>query len=285
MSLQISSCLKNVLSTLTILAFVSIFLSITAQTISNDDCVSRMKAAEDAVRESPKEPIAYFRRGLAHNCLATQELTAAIGKSLESAKAKTPVGRDVSAVEFVRQLKVESGSTEKAIADFSYAIKLSPRYKEALMERAIAYLNKGLSLEMESPEFNQIQKKALGDLNKVIIVDPKSTRALKERASIHLNFEEFDLSIADYTKLIGLSPDQYEWYEERGSARFMKAIESFDKREFRLSVNDYTKAISLTKDSRVLSGLYENRADLYAVLDDKLNEAADRKKAADLMKK
>ena len=278
------SCLKSVLSVGIALTVNGVFVISAAQSTPQNDCVAQMKVAVNAINANPKDASAFYKRGLAYGCLTSQEVLTAVGKSRDSVKTKTPTGQDVSAVEILRQLKSEGVLAEKAIVDFSHAIKLNPKYKEAYLARALSYLTKGIGIDMESPEFDQTNKKALADLNRVILLDSNNSQAYKERALIRLHFEEFDLSIADYTKAIMLSPNQYKLYEARGSAYYWKGMESFEKQDFQRSVKDITKAIGLATDPRVLSSLHDQRADSYALMEDKVNEATDRKKAEELEK-
>ena len=92
------------------------------------------------------------------------------------------------------------GEFDKAIADFTEAIRLDPRRAEAYWGRAHAYAKKG--------EFD----KAIADFTEAIRLDPRHAEAYCGRAYAYAKKGEFDKAIADYTEAIRLNPKYAEAY-------------------------------------------------------------------------
>lgn len=95
---------------------------------------------------------------------------------------------------------------ENAIADFSKAIDLKPKYDEAYNRRGGAYLSK---VDI---------KNAIADFNKAIDLNPEFVEAYHNRGIAYFNKGEFALAIQDYTKALQLKPDNPCIYYDKGIA-------------------------------------------------------------------
>ena len=80
---------------------------------------------------------------------------------------------------------LQSGETDKAIADFDMAIKLQPRLP-------VAFLSRGLAKEDKS-DFGH----AIEDFTQAIKLDPKYVAAYDERASAYERIGAHDKALAD----------------------------------------------------------------------------------------
>ena len=99
-----------------------------------------------------------------------------------------------------------------AIADYSKAIEIDPRYVKA-------YYNRGLSKErLEDYEA------AIADYSKAIEIDPKFNDAYYNRGSVKDNLEDYYGAIADYSKAIEINPSYAKPYNNRCyvKRRFLK---------------------------------------------------------------
>ena len=86
------------------------------------------------------------------------------------------------------------GDYDKAIADYTEAIRLDPKY-------AVAYYSRGCDL----PEQGRLRQ---GDcrLHRAIRLDPKLATAYCNRGVAYWNKGDYDKAIADYTDAIRLDP-------------------------------------------------------------------------------
>jgi tetratricopeptide (TPR) repeat protein len=100
---------------------------------------------------------------------------------------------------------VTMGETERAIADYTYAIGLDP----GLM---VAYYNRGLSfLEVDEPAL------AVDDFESVIARNPGDATAYNGRALAYAALGKDKEAEADFTRAIGLNPTYARAYIGRGN--------------------------------------------------------------------
>jgi tetratricopeptide (TPR) repeat protein len=86
------------------------------------------------------------------------------------------------------------GDYDGAIADFSEAIRLDPKFAIAFSGRGLAYSAKG------------DHDRAIADFNEAIRLDPKSRIAFYNRGLAYDAKGDYDRAIADYTEAIRLDP-------------------------------------------------------------------------------
>jgi lipoprotein NlpI len=96
------------------------------------------------------------------------------------------------------------GEHDRAIADYSEAIRLDPAYVFAFNNRAGAYLDKG------------DDDRAIADYGEAIRIEPRFAAALTARANAYAARREFDRAIADYDQLIRLNPRDAPAFNNRG---------------------------------------------------------------------
>ncbi|QND72212.1 tetratricopeptide repeat protein [Tardiphaga robiniae] len=122
-----------------------------------------------------------------------------------------------------------SGDMEGAIADFSTAIRLDPKYALAMTFRGNVYLAR--------KEFG----KALADYDAALRLSPNQDMAYAGRAEIKLQRGDNDGAIADYTKSLELRPDNAHALVDRGIAFARKG-------DYAASIPNYDGALKLTPD-------------------------------------
>jgi tetratricopeptide (TPR) repeat protein len=94
----------------------------------------------------------------------------------------------------------------KAIADFSRAIELDPKYVEAYANRGYAYSEQGKT------------EQAIKDYERVIALDPNRALAYYNRGVIFLEEKNLDRAIEDFSTAIRLSPGLVHAYFNRAVA-------------------------------------------------------------------
>ena len=99
---------------------------------------------------------------------------------------------------------------DRAIADYTQAIQLSPGYALAYAGRGNAWSNKG---DLD---------RALADYDKAIQLDAKSEAPYNNRARVWRGKGNLDKAIADLTKAISLNPKDAFPYRERGLIEFAR---------------------------------------------------------------
>jgi len=129
------------------------------------------------------------------------------------------------------------GQLDRAIADYSMAIKLNPRFADAYNYRGAAYESKG--------QLNP----AIADFTEAIELNPEFANAYNNRGSTYRAKGQYDQAIADYTMAIKLNPKFSQAYRTRGST--YRAKGQYDQ-----AIADYNKVIDLNqKDDYAYLGL------------------------------
>jgi tetratricopeptide (TPR) repeat protein len=134
------------------------------------------------------------------------------------------------------------GDLEGAIADYTKAIEIDPQYAKTYFNRGAAQQAKG---DLEG---------AIADYTKAIEIDPRDAKAYNNRGILRKAKSDLDGAIADYTKAIELDPGKANAYLNRGIARKVKG-------DLEGAIADYTKAIEIDP---INAGAYNSLAWLLA---------------------
>jgi tetratricopeptide (TPR) repeat protein len=167
------------------------------------------------------------------------------------------------------------GELDRAIADFSEAIRLDPNYHDARFARGY--------VRNQNKQVDQ----AIADYSETIRLNPKYTAAYMNRGGLYFARNELDRAIADYTEVILLNPRDSEAWYARGNSFSMKeeldkAIADCDhaiqlnpgrapafctrgyawrkKHQLDKAIADYSEAIRLAPDD---AGAYTHRGNAY----------------------
>jgi tetratricopeptide (TPR) repeat protein len=120
----------------------------------------------------------------------------------------------------------KAGDYDKAIVEYTEAIRLDSKNAWAFFNRAIAYEHKGDT------------DKALADYDEDIRLDSGNPSPYVNRGTIYDDKGEYDKAIADYNEAIRLDPKDVDAYFDRGLAYRHKA-------EYEKAVANYTRAIEI----------------------------------------
>ncbi len=129
------------------------------------------------------------------------------------------------------------GQQDKAIADFSTAIRLAEDTKEkfwAYQKRAWVF------------EFQNKYKESVADFDSAIELSPKLATAYSNRGNVELRFKKFNNAITDYTKALSLDPKDGRFYSWRANAYHAIGRNDLAEKDLKLAAkNGYT----LNRDS------------------------------------
>lgn len=182
----------------------------------------------------------------------------------------------------------DAGDLDKALAEFSEAIRLRPDYATAYFNRADVYRTKNMYDEAIA-DYGQIIKllpgdaraylergtvhsyksnydSAIPDFTRAIELLPTSPDPYLQRGLAYLYMSQYDLAIADLSKVIELQPTWQDAYHKRGLAYAGKA-------DYATAILDYTQAIELSPDNA--DYFYFDRAEAYRLLGEKDKAIAD----------
>src|SRR5205814_265023 len=118
------------------------------------------------------------------------------------------------------------GDIDGAIADFTRAIELDPKYGTAYNNRGLAKKNKG---DLDG---------AVADCTRAIELDPKDADTYDNRSVAKQGQGDLSGAIADYTRAIELDPKNAGAYNQRGIAKQAQGNRNG-------AVADYTRAVEL----------------------------------------
>ena len=95
---------------------------------------------------------------------------------------------------------------DRAIADFSNAIRLDPNFADAFNNRGLAYYDKN--------DYDH----AIADYSASIRLNPKDASAYRDRGIAYSNKKVYDRAIADFSEAIRLKPNYADAFKSRGNA-------------------------------------------------------------------
>jgi tetratricopeptide (TPR) repeat protein len=135
---------------------------------------------------------------------------------------------------------------DRALADYSDALKLDPKYAHAYLNRGISFAGKGDS------------RSALADLTHAIQLDPGQKFAYFNRGLVYRAEGDYRAAIADYDAAIKRDADFADAYESRGFAYRLQG--DIDR-----AIADYSEAIK--RDSTLVAA-YNDRGSAYRLKGD-----------------
>jgi tetratricopeptide (TPR) repeat protein len=124
-----------------------------------------------------------------------------------------------------------STRADRAIADYSRAIEIDPKYIRAYFARGGAYEKKG-----------QLDR-AISDYTRVLEIDPKAIQIYPQRGVAYERKHDFDRAIADHSSWIRFNPDVAKGYVVRGNAYAGKGDRD-------AAIADYTRALGMERRTR-----------------------------------
>jgi tetratricopeptide (TPR) repeat protein len=154
----------------------------------------------------------------------------------------------------------ELGQYQRAIEDYTEAIRLKPDDAEAYYNRGNAYANLGQ------------QPRAIEDYTEAIRLKPAYADAYSNRGNAYAELGQYQRAIEDYTKAIRLRPNDAEAYNVKGKVYTKLG-------QYQRAIEDYNKAIRIKQD---YADAYNNRGVAYLLQDNKELGCPDAQKACEL---
>ena len=153
-----------------------------------------------------------------------------------------------------------SGSQKAALAEFSRAIELDPKYEQGYLGRA--------AVRVTLKDYAG----AAADYGKAIELNPNNEPALLLRGSCRIGLKDYPGAVADFNAAIALNPDDADPYNYRGLLRA-------GQRDLDDAMADFNKVIELNPENEVA---YRNRAAVEGLLKEYEKTMADASKAIGL---
>jgi tetratricopeptide (TPR) repeat protein len=199
----------------------------------DDDCGRLVAAIKQAQAEGPKKASGRIQAKTKWLLAVVLALIAGIGVLWFSghreppgvlfAPTPTPTAEDGASAAFNRgYVAFDKKEYDKAISDYTEAIRLKP-------DNAFAYNNRGYAYDAKKD-----YDKAISDYTEAIRLKPDYAISYNNRGNAYGAKKDYDKAISDYTEAIRLKPDYAFAYNNRGNAYD-------EKKEYDKAISDYTE--------------------------------------------
>jgi tetratricopeptide (TPR) repeat protein len=167
---------------------------------------------EDNAEGETMHGVAYVARGLAWQ--AKGNLDRALADYSEAIRANP---KDALAYNNRGLLWREKGDADRAIADLTEAIRIDPLPHSDLLGNGHVniYANRGLAWETKGD-----LDRAIADFDQAIVLDAKDADAYERRSQVFIARHDADHAIADLDQAIGLEPNRAFDHYLRGVVRY-----------------------------------------------------------------
>ncbi|MCX5902467.1 MAG: tetratricopeptide repeat protein [Proteobacteria bacterium] len=173
----------------------------------------------DVIRNYPLDPVAYHNRALAFKDAGDYERAIA-----DFTTALTMSPQFIDAYNNRGLAYKNKKEFKKALADFDTALSLSPRY-------AKAWCNRGLTFTLTGE-----YRRAVDDLTRAVALDPQFAIAFYNRGNAFAALAEDERAIADYTRALDIDACYAEAYNNRANLLLKK--NAYDQ-----AIADYSQAL------------------------------------------
>src|SRR5215469_116981 len=152
-----------------------------------------------------------------------------------------PVGTNAANLFTQARSEADADQNDKAVADYTEAIRLNPDYAEAYNGRGQAYF-----------KLRQFDK-AISDYGDAIRIKPDFAEAYSNRGFTYTRLGQFEKALADCSEAIRIKPDFAEAYKNRANPH--NSLQQYED-----AINDCNQAIRLKPD---YAEAFANRATSY----------------------
>ena len=123
------------------------------------------------------------------------------------------------------------GQTDRALGDYSEAIRLDPKDPLAFLGRGVLFAGR-----------QRLYERALDDFDKVLVLAPNNVDGLMHRGDAYSQMGKFGPALADLDRAVALAPDNAEAYVYRG-------LVNSRRNENGLAMFDYRAGLALDPDN------------------------------------
>jgi len=216
---------------------------------NRNDAEKRAAACSKALQTRKLQPneiaLARLTRGIARSALgdkmlATEDYAEALKHYDGAIDPRNPDAPNL----YRRAASLDAlGHTDRALGDYSEAIRLDPK-------GSLAYLGRGVLLASRKRSYDR----AIEDFDKVLILEPDNVDALIARGNAYSQIGDNGRAIADLGRAVALAPGNPQAYLVRGLAYARRGDPA-------RALRDYDKALQI--EPRFAAAL-ANRAAIYA---------------------
>jgi tetratricopeptide (TPR) repeat protein len=210
------------------------------------------------------------------------QVAVALGTSPGQQIAALPATRQLNASDYLLagDNKFQKGNVQGALAAYSQAIIIDPKYSLAYSSRGylkgimlddtqggIADYNQAIALDPKNPtlyEYRISLKKSIRDYPGVLVdysyliaLEPKEPSNYRNRAGIRRTTKDYQGALADYNYLVTVLDTKYS-----GDYRNRALLKEEIFKDYQGALTDYNRAIVLTPESRNFTYYYAERARL-----------------------
>jgi tetratricopeptide (TPR) repeat protein len=154
----------------------------------------------------------------------------------------------------------QGNDTGRAVEAYTRAAAIDPRYFDAYLMRALAFMRLGR------------YKEAMADCNTAVAINPRNVDAYHWRANLYTNLGNIEQAIDDYSRIIDIDPSLGAAYKFRGTLYYKEYAQDGDRGHLVMACDDFSRIIALQPDNY---GLYALRADIYMKLNNMKGAASD----------
>jgi len=159
------------------------------------------------------------------------------------------------------------GDWDRAIAEYTQAIRADPDYAKAYNNRGAAYANK------------EDYDRAIADWEEVLRIDPNYAdarnnlpRALNNRGLVYYQKGDYDRAIADWEKVLRINPNNADARNYLPIALLKHGIAYYEKGDLDQAVADFTACLRINPNNvdalNNRAGLFYNRGDYDRAISD-----------------
>jgi tetratricopeptide (TPR) repeat protein len=156
------------------------------------------------------------------------------------------------------------GAYDRAISNYTNAIKIDPEHAGSYVNRATYYDQKG--------EYDR----AIADYTKALEIRPDNVIVYLKRGLVFQEKDDKEGALADFDKSIKYASADFSY------AYFLRGLFHVDMGQFDRAIADYNKAIEIETG---LAAFYQSRAEAYAMNGERERAIVDYDKAAELSPK
>jgi tetratricopeptide (TPR) repeat protein len=237
---------------------------------SRGDYEMAIEEFTEAIKLDPELATAYRIRGQAYFAGASDVVS--VGENFSKVITNSTGGTispaqrqafDKAIADYTQAIKLESdnadayrlrgwvysnkGDYDQAMTDYKQALRLNPDDAWAYNNRGIAYDAKGDS------------DKAIADYTQAIKLDPNFPSPYHNRGGQYFNKKDYDRAIADYAQAIRIDPDYAPSKKMLPIAYNSRGVDYANKEDYDRAIADYTQAINLEPSA----SRYNSRGNAY----------------------